>query len=53
MSGYILDILEINITEVLTIFDIFLRCDRCKIYINLRFLREYRIYYDFLEVMKY
>lgn len=44
---------ETNITEVPTNPDISLRCDRCKIYINLRSLREHRIYHDALEVMKY
>lgn len=44
---------ETNITEVPTTPDISLRCDRCKIYINLRSLREHRIYHDSLEVMKY
>lgn len=53
MSGYISDTPETNITEVPTTPDISLRCDRCKIYINLRSLREHRIYHDALEVMKY
>lgn len=53
ISGYISDTPETNITEVPTNPDISLRCDRCKIYINLRSLREHRIYHDALEVMKY
>ncbi|XP_048772728.1 protein phosphatase 2C-like domain-containing protein 1 isoform X3 [Ostrea edulis] len=44
---------ETNITEIPTNPDISIRCDRCKIYINLRTLRDHRIYHDALQVMKY
>ncbi|XP_078323765.1 protein phosphatase 2C-like domain-containing protein 1 isoform X2 [Crassostrea virginica] len=44
---------ETNITEIPTNPDISIRCDRCKIYINLRALREHRLYHEALQVMKY
>ncbi|XP_061189123.1 protein phosphatase 2C-like domain-containing protein 1 isoform X1 [Saccostrea echinata] len=44
---------ETNITELPSNPDISIRCDRCKIYINLRALHEHRVYHDALEVMKY
>ena len=50
---YFSDTPETNITEIPTNPDISIRCDRCKIYINLRALREHRLYHEALQVMKY